>query len=415
MRRTDSIEACGVTLGGMGSRGLIGGGRASGSGTRITRRSLLGLPVLLGIGLVGCAAESPAVAPPNVAPTGPSALPIPDEKPETERMHLLASLARGSEIAVIDPAMPNSEAVLRTIHVGAAPWGLGVHSETGIAYAATAEGLAVVDLAAGERTALVPYQRPAPTISSGEYRSGGLGLAVAPDGSRVYVAVTTGDGADTLEVFDTASGACIGEVPVGARPFDVLVAPDGAWAATIDHDGFTVSVVAASTLEVTQHTVAPFGTEGGLASWEKPHYGAVVADGTILLPYQGLVVARLDPITGEVTTTPSAANSHSHGTALAGSALLTVGTGAFGNASGEPNLSILDLSSGEERVVPLSPPHETVAVWRDADGAEYAAVAGGNTRDAGWDGLTLVSLADLSVRELPVPDHPQVVVPFAAR
>ena len=196
---------------------------------------------------------------------------------------------------------------------------------------------------------------------------------------------------------------------------DVLVAPDGSWAATVDHDGCTISVVAADTLEVTQHTVAPFGTEGGLASWEKPHYGAVDTDGTILLPYQGLVVARLDPLTGEVTTIPSTANSHSHGTALAGRLLLTVGTGAFGNATGEPNLSILDLDGGEERVVPLSPPHETVAVWRDAAGAEFAAVAGGNTRDAGWDGLTLVSLAELSVRQIPVPGYPQVVVPFAAR
>ena len=385
--------------------------------SRITRRTLLGLPVLLGIGLVGCAAEAPAgtPAPTTSAPPVPSTSLTPDQDSAAPAQLLLVSLARGAEIAIVAPALSDAEAVQRTIHVGAAPWGVGVHEPTGIAYVATAEGLAVVDLAAAERTALVPYQRPAPSISSGEYRPGGLGLAVAPDGSRVYVAVTTGDGADTLEVFDTASGAFVGAAAVGARPFDVLVAPDGSWAATVDHDGFTISVVAADTLEVTQHTVAPFGTEGGLASWEKPHYGAVDTDGTILLPYQGLVVARLDPLTGEVTTIPSTANSHSHGTALAGRLLLTVGTGAFGNATGEPNLSILDLDGGEERVVPLSPPHETVAVWRDAAGAEFAAVAGGNTRDAGWDGLTLVSLADLSVRQIPVPGYPQVVVPFAAR
>lgn len=383
---------------------------------RITRRALLGLPVLLGIGLVGCAAEAPTgTSVPTTAPPEPSLSPDPDEGAAPSPQLLLVSLARGAEIAIVDPARPDAEAVQRTIHVGAAPWGLGVHEPSGIAYAATAEGLAVVDLAAEKRTALVPYQRPAPSISSGEYRPGGLGLAVAPDGSRVYVAVTTGDGADTLEVFDTASGAFVGAAAVGSRPFDVLVAPDGSWAATVDHDGFTISVVAADTLQVTQHTVAPFGTEGGLASWEKPHYGAVDTDGTILLPYQGLVVARLDPVTGEVTTIPSTANSHSHGTALAGRLLLTVGTGAFGNATGEPNLSILDLDGGDERLVPLSPPHETVAVWRDAAGAEFAAVAGGNTRDAGWDGLTLVSLVDLSVRQIPVPGYPQVVVAFAAR
>jgi hypothetical protein len=227
--------------------------------------------------------------------------------------------------------------------------------------------------------------------------------------------VTTGDGSDVLEVFDTASGTFVGFAPVGLRPFDVLVAPDGAWAATVDHDSFTVTVVDAATLKATPHTVAPFGTDGGLASWEKPHYGAVDARGGILLPYQGLMVARLDPATGQVTTLKSSANSHSHGTALAGRRLLTVGTGTFGNASGDPNLSILDLDGGGEQIVPLTPPHETVTVWTDTAGAEYAAIGGGNTRGEGWDGITLVSLADLSKRAISVPGYPQVVVSFAAR
>ncbi|WP_244302884.1 YncE family protein [Leucobacter coleopterorum] len=382
----------------------------------ITRRTALGASVVgLVLGLAACAPEAPR-SEPSADPepkrtTAPSASPQPGTKPEL----LLASLAKQSDIAVIDPALPDAQAVVRTISVGGAPWGLGVHAESGVAYAATAEGLAVVDLDAGKRTALVQYQHPAPFQSVGEYRPGGLGLAVSPDGSRVYVAVTTGEGRDNLEVFDTSKGVFVGSVAVGMRPFDVLVAPDGSWAATVDHDGFTVTVVDAVTLKPTQHTVAPFGTEGGLASWEKPHYGAVDADGTILLPYQGLVVARLDPLTGEVTTVKSNADSHSHGTALAGQKLLTVGTGAFGNANGEPNLSILNLESGDEQVVPLSPPHETVAVWTNALGAEFAALGGGNTRDEGWDGLTLVSLADLSVRSIPMPGYPQVVVSFAAR
>ena len=363
------------------------------------------------LGLVACAPESRA----QQASPKPSAPPV-AETPEPEeptRELLLASLGRGDEVAVIDPALEGADAVTSRIRVGAAPWGVGVHGETG--YAATAEGLAVVDLSAGERTALVPFSHPAARIETGEYRPGGLGLAVAPDGSRVYVAATADGSANWLEVFDTERGEFVGSVEVGARPFDVLVAPDGSWAATVDHDGFSVTVVDAESLAATTHRVAPFGTEGGLASWEKPHYGAVAADGSIYLPYQGLVVVRLDPATGETTTIQSAANSHAHGTALAGTLLVTVGTGSFGNASGAPSLSILDIETGEERTVPLDPPHETVAVWHDAEGRAFAAAGGGNTRDEGWDGITLVALDDLAKREIPIPGYPQAVVSFTSR
>lgn len=383
----------------------------------LSRRHLLAAPALLALGLMGCAPEPQVDPKPTTRPT-PSADPDPDPSPSeaaVPAMLLLASLAHGDEVAVVDPAQPDAEAV-RRIRVGAAPWGVGVHSDAGGAstgYAATAEGLAIVDIAAGSRTALVPYEHPAPRIEQGEYRPGGLGLAVAPDGARVYVAVTSGDGA-VLEVFDTASRSVVGSVPVGLRPFDVLVAPDGSWAATVDHDSFTVTVVDAETLTATTHEVAPFGTEGGLASWEKPHYGAVDTDGTILLPYQGQTVVRLDPRTGETSTVLSAANSHAHGTALAGERLLTVGTGAFGNADGAPNLSILPLDGGKEDVVPLDVPHETVALWRDSAGAEYAAIAGGNTRGEGWHGITMLALDGHAIRKIPVPGYPQAVVAFPA-
>ena len=279
---------------------------------------------------------------------------------------------------------------------------------------ATAEGLALVDLASFKREALVPYQHPAPEISQGEYRPGGLGLAVAPDGSAVYVAVSLDTETCFLEVFDVQRGVFTGSVRVGWRPFDVVVAPDGAWVATIDHDSFTVTVVDPATLRATTHKIAPFGTQGGLASWEKIHYAAVDADGTILLPVQGKVVVRLDPVTGKSSTIPSAANSHAHGTALAGRLLLTVGTGSFGNADGVPNLSVLNLDTGDERIAPLDVPHETVTAWSDATAAEWAVVAGGNTRDEGWDGLTFVRLSDFEQRKLDIPGYPQVVVTYAA-
>lgn len=383
-------------------------------GWRLRRRGSLLLPLLAGLLVAGCAAAAPEAR--EAAASGPeTAAPrtvAPEPVPEEPEMLLLASLADGSELAVIDPSRPDAEAVA-LVPAGAAPWGVGVDPGTGTAYAATAEGLAVIDLAALERRALVPFPHPASGIGYGEYRQGGLGLAVAPDGSRVYTAVAAADGGYYLEVYDAREGAFVASVPVGARPFDVVVAPDGGWAATIDHDSFTVTVVDAGTLAPVSYPVAPFGTEGGLASWEKGHYAAVDDDGAILLPYQGLTVIRLDPRSGAVTALPSAQNSHTHGTARAGRLLLTVGTGAFGNASGGPSLSILDLDTGEERIAPLAVPHETVATWRDAEGSEYAAIAGGNTRGEGWRGVTLVRLDDLTQRELPVPGYPQAIVAFA--
>jgi len=392
--------------------------------SKFSRRMMLAVPLAAIAVLAGCAVDPGAggmkTEQPRPEPrTEPAPAPDADGEPgpgsgaAAGPMLLLASLAHAEHVAIIDPARGDAEAV-RRVRVGAAPWGVGVDAARQLGYAATAEGLAVIDLAAGKRERLVRYRNPAERIGQGEYRPGGLGLAVSPDGARVYVAVTPDGSSAYLEVYDTERRRFIADVPVGARPFDVLVAPDGSWAATVDHDSFTVTVVDARTLKPRARTVAPFGTEGGLASWEKPHYGAVDADGTILLPYQGKVVARLDPRTGRFTTIRSTANSHAHGTSLAGRRLLTVGTGSFGNATGRPNLSILDVDTGKERVVPLSRPHETVAAWRDASGREFAAVAGGNTRDEGWNGITLVDLKDRSLRELAVPDYPQAVVAFAS-
>ncbi|UOQ58291.1 hypothetical protein MUN78_05460 [Leucobacter allii] len=390
-----------------------------------SRRGVLGAAALLGLAgtaalLAGCAPE-----PDDPAPAEPRPDPAPDPAPEPAPapVLLLASLAHAAEVAVIDPALPDAEAVQR-IAAGASPWGVGTSPDGRVGYAATAEGLAVLDLRARRRTALVPYLHPAAEIGAGEYRPGGLGLAVAADGASVAVAVAPGDGSWHLEEYDVEAGAFARSAPVGARPFDVLADPAGAWVASVDHDGFTVTVVDTADFTAVQHRVAPFGEEGGLASWEKPHYGAVDAgadaeDGagaaSILLPFQGQVVLRLDPRTGDAAAIPSAANSHAHGTALAGRRLLTVGTGAFGSATGAPNLSILDVDTGAERVVPLAVPHETVALWRDGDGAEYAAVAGGNTRDEGWDGITLIALDGDGERAIPIPGYPQAVVGFAER
>lgn len=214
----------------------------------IAQRTVLGAAGIAALALAGCTTDGvPVQKPSTVAAPKPSA-----SHPASNSSFLLATLAHTDKIARIGPSNEDPGAI-EFITVGAAPWGIGVHSPTHAAYVATAEGLAVVDLATFTRRSLVPYQHPATEISQGEYRPGGLGLAVAPDGSAVYVAVSLDTETCFLEVFDVQRGVFTGSVRVGWRPFDVVVAPDGAWVATIDHDSFTVTVVDPASLRATTH------------------------------------------------------------------------------------------------------------------------------------------------------------------
>ncbi|MFD6447932.1 hypothetical protein ACFWEJ_22710 [Promicromonospora sp. NPDC060204] len=383
--------------------------------------------VITGMLLAGCGAATPAAspattAPPTAAPspatpspTTPSpTAPSPTTPSPTAPKLLLVTQADRDSVAVVDPGDRDGSAVVDEVTVGAAPWDVAVHAETGRAFVSTAQGVAVVDLAAGERTDLVGYAHRPARVAYGEYRPGGLGLAVSPDGGTVYVAVSTGDAA-FLEVVDVADGEVVGSVPVGRRPFDVLVSADGSEVYTIDHDGFTVTVVDTETLDARPIQVAPFGTEGGLASFEKPHYAVLDPDGDLLLPYQGRALARVDPDSGEVTTTGLAADTHQHGVARADDGTLVIaGNGPFGNADSGASIEVVS-PTGDSTVLPTDRRHETVAIWQDADAA-FGVLAGGYTQDGAWDGLTVLPLetaldgADESY-EIRVPGRPQAVVP----
>lgn len=362
--------------------------------------------------LAGCAPGA-LTASPSPTPS-PATTPAPTPEPEPERSLLLTTLAESNALAVVDPTA--ADPIVAAIEVGAAPWGVAADPARERAFVATAEGLAVVDLATMTRSALVPFEHQPSAIASGEYRDGGLGLAVSPDGATVYVAVHRWPDPAWLEVVDVASGTVTASVDVGVRPFDVLMDPAGAWVATVDHDTYGVTVVDTATLATRTIEVAPFG-DLGFASWEKPHYGVVTDAGTILLPFQGQVMVEVDPISGATTSTPLAAQTHQHGVAQvhdAGDALdgatLVVGTGAFGSATQGPSLEIV-AADGTDAVVPLARLHETVTTWRATDADAWSAVlAGGYTRDGWWDGLTIVDLETLEQREVPVAGRPQAVV-----
>ncbi|MFE2294182.1 YncE family protein [Streptomyces sp. NPDC059452] len=282
-------------------------------------------------------------------------------------------------------------APIASVEVGTAPYGLVV-GEDGRAWVATAEGVAVVDTRRRTRLALIPYETETGPVTTGEYRGGGMGIALAPDGRHVYVGVNVPGGDGTVEVVDTATREVTGTAPVGRRPFDVDVSPDGREVYATGHDSFDVTAVDARTLKTRRMEVAPYGTEGGLGSWLKPHYAVVrPQDGMLLLPFEGERLAVLDPRTGRVTVERMTADTHQHGAALTpDGTLLVVGTGPIGAADQGPSLTVRT-PDGRERLVPLDGPHEDVAV--SADG-RTAYVTGGFTRDGYWNGITVVDLND---------------------
>ncbi len=187
-------------------------------------------------------------------------------------------------------------------------------------------------------------------VTGGEYRGGGMGIALSPDGAHAYVGVNVPGGTGVLEVVDTARREVTAVVPVGRRPFDVDVSPDGAEIYATGHDSFDVTVVAAGTLRPRRIEVAPYGTEGGLASWLKPHYTAVrPSDGKLLLPFEGERLAVI--ITGAGRTAscgsgargpgPAARADRGEGGGVQGGGGAVVGQGAA--REGVPLVGVLVL------------------------------------------------------------------------
>ncbi|MGW4805655.1 hypothetical protein [Kitasatospora sp. NPDC004272] len=322
-------------------------------------------------------------APAPAAPAAPSA---PAGSPaRTPSGALLVADFGADTVTFVDPA----QGAIGSVRVGTAPYAVAL-GPGGRAWVSTAEGVAEVDT--GSRTLLrkVASRTDTGPAGAGEYRGGAMGLALSPDGTRLYVGVNVPGRSGVLEVVDTAKGEVTGVAPVGRRPFDVDVSTDGREVYATGHDSFDVTVVAADGLATRRIQVAPYGTEGGLGSWLKPHYAVVrPGDGRLLLPFEGERLAVVDPATGQVSIEPMTANTHQHGaTVTPDGRLFVVGSGPITRDDRGPSLTVRD-PDGSERVYPLGLPHENVAV--SADG-RTAYVTGGFTRDGYWDGITLVDL-----------------------
>ncbi|MBV9024583.1 MAG: beta-propeller fold lactonase family protein [Streptomycetaceae bacterium] len=132
-------------------------------------------------------------------------------------------------ISVIDT---NSEKVCATWQAGLAPRCLAPSPDGGTLYVTCFDGLAVVDTAHGEPRRLL----------TGQARS--HGVAVHPDGSRIYVANSR---EDTLSVIDTGSTSLVvARIPVGRTPWQVALSPDGARVYVTGAGDNTVTVIDAA-------------------------------------------------------------------------------------------------------------------------------------------------------------------------
>jgi len=309
---------------------------------------------------------------------------------------LLVSQFKAHHLAYVDP----QAGVIARVKVGRAPYGVAI-SEDGHAYVATAEGVAVVDIRARLRTALIPYQTSLSGRQWGEYRQGGMGIAVSPDGKMVAVGINRGHRAGQLEIISTQSQTVIASVPVGIRPFQVLFSNEGHEIYSIDHDSYSVTAYNLHERSSRVFDVAPLGY-GGFA---KPHYAAINAKGDLLLPIQGRTLLQLNPKTGEQTQIPLSAQTHQHGVALSSdaSALFVVGTGPAGKVSGAAVLSRINLRDGREIHLPLHAEHEQIVL---NDDGTTAYLTGGNSFTEGWDGISVIDLTRNKIRLLQVDKQP---------
>ena len=126
------------------------------------------------------------------------------------------------------------------------------------------------------------------------------GVAVTPDGTKVYVANNnlnlngTGTDTDTVSVITTATNTVVATITVGNQPSGVAVTPDGTKVYVANRGSGTVSAIATATNAVVA-TIPVGGNPYGIA---------VTPDGTNVYVTTGNTVSVIDTATNNVVGSP---------------------------------------------------------------------------------------------------------------
>jgi YVTN family beta-propeller protein len=125
------------------------------------------------------------------------------------------------------------------------------------------------------------------------------GIAVSPDGTKVYV--TNEGGSNTVSVIDTTANAVTATIPVGDTPAGVAVSPDGS-KVYVANQGFSTPGNTVSVIDTTTNTVTATISVGNL-----PIGVSVTPDGSkILVANNGSNnVSVIDAVRNVVTATIS--------------------------------------------------------------------------------------------------------------
>lgn len=162
--------------------------------------------------------------------------------------YITTSTTTGGAVVVIDAgaASPTAGAI---VSVGSFPEGVAVSPDGSRVYVANLNSSTV---------SVIDATTTQPTVTATLTVATPFGVAVSPDGSRLYV---TSRDSNSVSVINTATDMFIATVGVGASPHGVAVSPDGSRVYVANSVSNTVSVINTATLAASTMGVgsSPYG------------------------------------------------------------------------------------------------------------------------------------------------------------